>query len=83
MHRSGTYTVVDGCNDHGTMTLREHPRNETLHVVEYDCPDAEEALAELDPGSVVELELRRAGRRGNAWRVEAAEPVEHAVAAAP
>ena len=76
MNRSGKYTVVTACNDHGAVTLREHPRNRTLHVVEYEDSTVEESLAELDAGSVVRLELQRAGRRGNAWRAAAAEPVE-------
>ena len=83
MHRSGKYTVVEGCNDHGTMTVREHPRNATLHVVEYDDSDVEELLAELDAGSVVRLDLKRAGRRGNAWRAEAAKPVDRRSTTAP
>ncbi|MDZ5810124.1 hypothetical protein U4E84_01985 [Halorubrum sp. AD140] len=76
MDRTGKYTVVNPCNDHGAITLREHPRNGTLHVVEYDDPDVEAELAALDAGSVVELELRRAGRRGNAWCAESARPVD-------
>jgi len=76
MDRTGKYTVVDACNDHGTITLREYPRNETLYVVEYDDPDVETELSELDAGSVVELDLRRAGRRGNAWCAESARAVE-------
>lgn len=70
--RSGSYTVVSERNDHGAATLREHPRNATLQVVGVDCPDAERALSEAKQGSVLELELRRDGRRGNAWRVTAA-----------
>lgn len=76
MGQTGTYTVVKACNDHGTTTLREHPRNETVHVVEYEDPDVEDALADLDTGSVVHVELRRAGRRGSAWRAESAQPIE-------
>ncbi|MBP1923020.1 hypothetical protein J2751_002057 [Halorubrum alkaliphilum] len=76
MNRTGKYTVVKSCNDHGAVTLRDHPRNGTFHVVEYGDSDAEEALADLDAGSVVQLELERTGRRGNAWRVAAAETVE-------
>ncbi|MWV65755.1 hypothetical protein GRS48_13125 [Halorubrum sp. JWXQ-INN 858] len=76
MERTGKYTVVETCNDHGTMTLREHPRNGTFHVVEYGGPAVQEALADLDVGSVVHLTLRRAGRRGNAWCAEAARSVE-------
>ncbi|AZQ14185.1 MULTISPECIES: hypothetical protein [Halorubrum] len=78
MDRTGKYTIVDACNDHGAITLREHPRNGTLYVVEYDGPDIESTLTSLDAGSVVELDLRRAGRRGNAWRAESARPVETA-----
>jgi hypothetical protein len=78
MDRTGKYTIVDGCNDHGAITLREYPRNGTLYVVEYDDPDVEDELSALDAGSVVELDLRRAGRRGNAWCAEAARPVDPA-----
>ena len=78
MDRTGRYTVVDACNDHGAITLREYPRNGTLYVVEYDGPDVEAELSSLDAGSVVELDLRRAGRRGNAWCAESARPVETA-----
>ncbi|SNR40585.1 hypothetical protein [Halorubrum vacuolatum] len=76
MHRAGKYTVVKSCNDHGAMTLREHPRNGTLHVVEYDDDAVHEELSELDAGSVVHLELRRAGRRGNAWCAADARAVD-------
>ena len=48
MDRTGTYTVVDACNDHGAITLREHPRNGTLYVVDYDDPEVESALSELE-----------------------------------
>ncbi|MFW6317565.1 MAG: hypothetical protein ACOC06_03745 [Halorubrum sp.] len=78
MDRTGKYTIVDACNDHGAITLREHPRNGTLYVVEYDDPDVEAELASLDVGSVVELDLRRAGRRGNAWCAESARAVDPA-----
>lgn len=76
MKRSGKYTVVEPKNDHGAMTIREHPRNGTYHVVEYDGEDVERALDGVGCGSVVHLELRRTGRRGNAWCAEAAKPVE-------
>ena len=33
MDRTGKYTIVDACNDHGANTLREYPRNGTLYVV--------------------------------------------------
>ena len=36
INRTGKYTVVEACNDHGAITLREYPRNGTLYVVEYD-----------------------------------------------
>nr|WP_256418013.1 hypothetical protein [Halorubrum laminariae] len=75
MDRSGTYMVVEPCNGHGTTTLREHPRNSTVHVVEYGDPEVESMLAGLDAGTVVRVELEREGRRGNAWRAEAARPV--------
>ena len=78
MNRTGTYTVVKPCNDHGTTTLREHPRNKTFHVVEYDDPEVEDELADLDVGTVVHLKLRPTGRRGNAWCAESARPVDTA-----
>ncbi len=78
MSQTGTYTVVKPCNDHGTTTLREHPRNKTFHVVEYDDPEAEDLLADLDAGTVVRLELRPTGRRGNAWCAASVRPVEPA-----
>jgi hypothetical protein len=78
MNRTGKYTIVDACNNHGAITLREYPRNETLYVVEYDDPDVEDKLASLDAGTVVELDLRRAGRRGNAWCAESARPIRPA-----
>ncbi|GAA0718693.1 hypothetical protein J2744_001523 [Halorubrum trapanicum] len=78
MDRTGKYTIVDACNDHRAITLREYPRNGTLYVVEYDDSDVEDELSSLDAGSVVELDLRRAGRRGNAWCAESARPIETA-----
>ena len=78
MNRTGKYTIVKACNDHGAITLREFTRNRTLYVVEYDDPDVEAELSSLDAGEVVELDLRRAGRRGNAWCAESARPVETA-----
>jgi len=78
MDRTGKYTIVDACNDHGAITLREYPRNETLYVVEYDDDDVEAELSSLDAGTVVELDLRRAGRRGNAWCAESARPIKPA-----
>ena len=76
MNRTGKYTVVRACTDHGAVTLREHPRNGTLHVVEYDDDDVEAEVSSLETGSVVEMELRRAGRRGNAWCAESAQAVD-------
>ena len=78
MNRTGKYTIVRACNDHGAITLREFPRNETLYVVEYDDADVEAELSSPDAGEVVELDLRRAGRRRNAWRAESARPIETA-----
>lgn len=72
MNRTGKYTVMEPCNDHGAIRLREHRRNETVYVVEYGDDDVEALLSGLDAGSVVRLELTRAGRRGNAWRATAA-----------
>ena len=76
--RTGRYTIVDECNNHGAVMLREYPRNETLYVVEYDDPGVEDILSSLEAGSVVELDLRRAGRRGNAWCAESARRIETA-----
>lgn len=74
MKRSGKYTVVEAMNDHGAMTIRKHPRNVTYHVVECDDEDVELVLDDVECGDVVHLELRRTGRRGNAWCAEDARP---------
>jgi len=75
MGRSGKYTVVKERNDHGAMTIRDHPRNGTYHVVECDDETVAAALDDARSGDVVHLELRRTGRRGNAWCVESARPL--------
>jgi hypothetical protein len=66
-----TFTVISAQNDHECTTLRAHPRNETYHVVDYADDDARETVADLPVGSVVKMELSRAGRRSNVWRAEA------------
>jgi len=65
-----TFTVISTQNDHECTTLRAHPRNETYHVVDYADDDAREEVADLPVGSVVKMELSRAGRRSNVWRAE-------------
>nr|WP_144926263.1 hypothetical protein [Halorubrum salsamenti] len=76
MTRSGPYTVVEPMNDHSVVTIREHPRNATYHVVEYDDEDTELVLDDLGRGDVVYLEIARVGRRGNAWSAEDARVVD-------
>ena len=71
MSNYDTYTVISEQNDHDCTTLRAHPRNETYHVVDYADDDARETVADLPVGSVVKMELSRAGRRSNVWRAEA------------
>ena len=71
MSNHDTYTVISEQNDHDCTTLRAHPRNETYHVVDYADDDARETVADLPVGSVVKMELSRAGRRSNVWRAEA------------
>jgi len=70
MSGPNVYTVISEQNDHDCTTVRAHPRNETFHVVEYADEDARERVADLPVGSVVKLELSRAGRRSNVWRAE-------------
>ena len=70
MSGSNTYTVISEQNDHDCTTVRAHPRNETFHVVEYADEDARERVGDLPVGSVVKMELSRAGRRSNVWRAE-------------
>lgn len=76
MTLSGMYTVVEAMNDHGTMTIREHPRNATYHVVEVDDKDVERALDDIERGDVVSLEIQRTGRRGNAWSAVGPCPIK-------
>lgn len=70
MSNYDTLTVISEQNDHECTTLRAHPRNETYHVVDYADEDARERVADLPVGSVVKMELSRAGRRSNVWRAE-------------
>ena len=74
MVQSGRYTVVRGQNDHDALTVRETTRNSTYYVVECDGEDVEAVLDELERGDVLRMELRRVGRRGNAWCAESATP---------
>ncbi|WP_082238264.1 hypothetical protein [Halorubrum tebenquichense] len=68
--KQGTYTVISEQTDHGCTTVRAHPRNATYHIVDYPDEEARERVANLSAGSVVTLELSRAGRRSNVWRAE-------------
>jgi len=70
MSGTNSYTVISEQNDHDCTTVRAHPRNETYHVVEYADEEARERVADLPVGSVVKMELSRAGRRSNVWRAE-------------
>ena len=74
MPQSNAYTVISAQNDHDCTTVRAHPRNETFHVVEYADEDARERVADLPVGSVVKMELSRAGRRSNVWCAESVTP---------
>jgi hypothetical protein len=75
MARSDRYVVVRARNDHNAMTVRDADRNGTYHVVECDGEELETLLDAVEPGDAVRLELRRIGRRGNAWCAEEADPV--------
>ncbi|GAA0508038.1 hypothetical protein GCM10008992_03850 [Halorubrum aquaticum] len=75
MKRSGEYVVVRARNDHDAMTVLEPSRNRTFHVVECGGDELARVLDEVERGDPVRLELRRTGRRGNAWRVESADTV--------
>ncbi|WP_089383327.1 hypothetical protein [Halorubrum vacuolatum] len=70
MSTTDTYTVTSEQNDHGCVTVRAHPRNATFHVVDYADESDRERIGDLPAGSVVKLELSRAGRRGNVWCAE-------------
>lgn len=74
MPTTDTYTVTSEQNDHGCVTVRAHPRNATYHVVDYADETDRERLADLTAGSVVKLDLSRAGRRGNVWCAESVRP---------
>jgi len=70
MSNHDTFTVISEQNDHECTTVRAHPRNKTYHVVDYADDGAREEVADLPVGSVVKMELSRAGRRSNVWRAE-------------
>ena len=70
MVKSNAYTVISEQNDHDCTTVRAHPRNETYHIVDYADDDARQRVADLPVGSVVRMELSRAGRRSNVWCAE-------------
>ena len=76
MTKSNAFTVISEQNDHDHATVRAHPRNETYHIVDYADEAAREQVAELPAGSVVELELSRAGRRSNVWCAESIRTAE-------
>jgi hypothetical protein len=52
------------------LTLRAHETNATYHVVEYAHERLRELLGTLSAGTPVEMELTRAGSRGNGWRAD-------------
>jgi len=76
MSKSNAYTVISAQNDHECTTVRAHPRNETYHIVDYADEDARECVADLPVGSVVRMELSRAGRRSNVWCAESVKPAQ-------
>lgn len=65
-----TFTVVGRMNAHGALTLRTDETNATYHVVEYAHDDLRDRLETLPSGAPVEMELSRAGARGNVWRAD-------------
>ena len=71
--QEGRYVVVRVRNDHGAMTVEDPVRNSTFHVVECDNAALDRLIDSVDRGDEVALELRRVGRRGNAWCVAGAE----------
>ena len=73
------YVVVRAKNKHDAMTVRCPDRNSTFQIVECDGEAAGDLLDEVDIGDVVSLELRRVGRRGNAWCVAEATPIDEEV----
>lgn len=74
MDQSGRYTVVRVQHDHDALTVRETTRNSTYHVVECGDEAVEAVLDEAERDDVLHMELRRVGRRGNAWCAENATP---------
>lgn len=65
-----TFTVIGEMNAHGALTLRTDETNATYHVVEYAHDDLRDRLETLSTGAPVEMELSRAGARGNVWRAD-------------
>ena len=59
-------------NGHGATTIRARETQATYHLVEYGTASLRERLADLSAGSVVSLELSRAGGRANVWRADPA-----------
>ena len=76
MSRPKAYTVISTQNDHECTTVRAHPRTETYHIVDYADEDARDRVADLPVGSVVRLELSRAGRRSNVWCAESVQTAQ-------
>ena len=76
MTKSNVFTVISEQNDHDHAAVRAHPRNETYHIVDYGDRTARERVADLPAGSVVELELSRAGRRSNVWCADSVHVAE-------
>jgi hypothetical protein len=76
MSKMNTYTVVSEQNDHDHAAVRAHPRNETFHIVDYADGTTRERLGSVPAGSVVRLELSRAGRRSNVWCAESVHVAE-------
>ncbi|WP_281193516.1 hypothetical protein [Halorubrum sp. F4] len=76
MAKSNKFTVVSEQNDHDHAAVRAHPRNETYHIVDYADGTARDRVADLPAGSVVRMELSRAGRRSNVWCAESVHVAE-------
>jgi len=74
--REGRYVVTRVKNDHDAMTVIDPVRNSTFHVVECENEALDRLIGSVERGEELDLELRRVGRRGNAWCVTGTEGVK-------
>lgn len=73
MIQSSRYTAITDLNKHGTMMLQGKPPNGTIYIVECVDADVETKLERVKIGTDLDVEVKRVGRRGNAWRATAVE----------